>query len=605
MDSVDLPDHVDAMTNLPCQIALGRTSDSVSRAGHLPREGGKAVETSMTLGGILEGLGTNLIDVIAGRLNGRSGVSGISIYDPFDVGLQFSGAVVLGVGTVSPEAIEELITLAVEQHAVAVVLREPAKVDPEVLQSAVEANVVILGVIPGVDWSQVASSLSRALELPLARHGLDDGSSYLELTSTEQLSQIANALADLLDAPVTIEDTNSSILAFSRNQNEGDECRKTTILHREVPKIYTDQMKTDGVFTQIYGSETPVFIDSERLMGHDLSRIVIRLVSGKVIIGSIWIAVPEPLSDADNELVIRTAHEAARVLDQVRLEGGKENSRRRHLVTQLITGGREAEDAAKRSGLVGSAFCLMVLSVPVNEDGKNDDSDARQLLRLSDSLNLHLVSYNKNSAATVWGETVVGVLPLDVRTPDSFVTQVAQRFVDRSRKRTGMHLVVTPIVPKASDLGAAKDEALRTLEVMNRATRPRPDISRIERTQDAFIDVILMEVRDKLMENWATRQTPIRRLVEYDKEHNADFVATLDAHFRHFGAVIPAAASIHVHPNTFRYRLKRLNEICGVDVNDDESRFRALVELRLLGLGASELNDGGAGRRATRSDSTR
>jgi len=37
-----------------------------------------------------------------------------------------------------------------------------------------------------------------------------------------------------------------------------------------------------------------------------------------------------------------------------------------------------------------------------------------------------------------------------------------------------------------------------------------------------------------------------------------------------------------VHPNTFRYRLRRLAEIGGIDLNDPEARFAAMLELRLV-----------------------
>jgi DNA-binding PucR family transcriptional regulator len=39
---------------------------------------------------------------------------------------------------------------------------------------------------------------------------------------------------------------------------------------------------------------------------------------------------------------------------------------------------------------------------------------------------------------------------------------------------------------------------------------------------------------------------------------------------------------VHVHPNTFRYRLRRITEVGGIDLDDADSRFAAMLELRLL-----------------------
>ncbi|MET0494884.1 MAG: helix-turn-helix domain-containing protein, partial [Actinoplanes sp.] len=44
-----------------------------------------------------------------------------------------------------------------------------------------------------------------------------------------------------------------------------------------------------------------------------------------------------------------------------------------------------------------------------------------------------------------------------------------------------------------------------------------------------------------------------------------------------------AAQSSYVHPNTFRYRLRRLAEVGGIDLGDPDERFAAMLQLRLLG----------------------
>jgi DNA-binding PucR family transcriptional regulator len=37
-----------------------------------------------------------------------------------------------------------------------------------------------------------------------------------------------------------------------------------------------------------------------------------------------------------------------------------------------------------------------------------------------------------------------------------------------------------------------------------------------------------------------------------------------------------------VHPNTFRYRLRRLTEVSGIDLTDPEQRFAAMLQLRAV-----------------------
>lgn len=40
-----------------------------------------------------------------------------------------------------------------------------------------------------------------------------------------------------------------------------------------------------------------------------------------------------------------------------------------------------------------------------------------------------------------------------------------------------------------------------------------------------------------------------------------------------------------MHPNTFRYRLRRLAEVGGMDLADPEARFAAMVQLRVVAPG--------------------
>jgi DNA-binding PucR family transcriptional regulator len=45
---------------------------------------------------------------------------------------------------------------------------------------------------------------------------------------------------------------------------------------------------------------------------------------------------------------------------------------------------------------------------------------------------------------------------------------------------------------------------------------------------------------------------------------------------------VAAAEGLFVHPNTFRYRLRRVAEVGGMDLDDPDVRYGALLQLRLL-----------------------
>ena len=71
-------------------------------------------------------------------------------------------------------------------------------------------------------------------------------------------------------------------------------------------------------------------------------------------------------------------------------------------------------------------------------------------------------------------------------------------------------------------------------------------------------------------------------LAEQDATKGTAWVATLRAYFDAFGDMAAAAAMVNVHPNTFRYRLRRITEVFGIDLDDPDERLVAELQLRFL-----------------------
>jgi purine catabolism regulator len=61
-------------------------------------------------------------------------------------------------------------------------------------------------------------------------------------------------------------------------------------------------------------------------------------------------------------------------------------------------------------------------------------------------------------------------------------------------------------------------------------------------------------------------------LTEYDRKHDGELVHTLKVYL-HYSAISDTARSIHVHRNTLLYRLSRIQEITGADLEDGETRL--------------------------------
>ena len=76
---------------------------------------------------------------------------------------------------------------------------------------------------------------------------------------------------------------------------------------------------------------------------------------------------------------------------------------------------------------------------------------------------------------------------------------------------------------------------------------------------------------------------PVGDLHAHDEEHGTAYAATVAAWLDHPGDPRTAATSLHVHPNTLRYRMQKLPAIVDLDLTDPVTRLATRLELRALG----------------------
>src|SRR3546814_5607084 len=83
----------------------------------------------------------------------------------------------------------------------------------------------------------------------------------MSLNLDGDLFDLANSLAGLMGAPITIEDRDTIVLAYSGGQQDVDEARIGTILGRQVPVHYRDAIAATGVFEKLRTSDEVIVLD--------------------------------------------------------------------------------------------------------------------------------------------------------------------------------------------------------------------------------------------------------------------------------------------------------------------------------------------------------
>lgn len=105
----------------------------------------------------------------------------------------------------------------------------------------------------------------------------------------------------------------------------------------------------------------------------------------------------------------------------------------------------------------------------------------------------------------------------------------------------------------------------------------------------AFSDLgvyrLLLRLRET-PELWAFYRETLSKLVAYDLKQGSDakqggeLLKTLEAYFNNLGNLAQTAKAIHVHRNTLLYRLERISQISGLNLNDPDEHFALWLALK-------------------------
>ncbi|MFI5953974.1 PucR family transcriptional regulator [Cryptosporangium sp. NPDC051539] len=529
----------------------------------------------VNLGRVVDDLGVTLLEHAHGDVDRPDEISAVVFHDPSDQPVLPAHALVLGIGVDDPGALAALLVALGQQNAAALVVRAPVPLTDEVRAAVDSAGVAVLGLRRGATWNHL-SDLLRSLLAPGADAGPADETLLGGLPAGD-LFAVANAIASLLDAPVTIEDRNSRVLAFSGRQDEADSSRVDTILGRQVPESYARVLHERGVFRELLRGDRPIFIEPipDRINGFLKPRVAIRVRAGDEVLGSIWAAVPGPLSDERSAALGEAANLVALHMLRVRAGADVQRRMRADLLNAALGGGAGAHEALERLGL--SSQPLLVLGVALDERADADSASVIQDRQgLSDAFALHLHAVHPRAVAAAIGAVTYGLLPL-TGTPDRAV-RILQGFQDRLGGRLPSIAAVGPVARGLSDVARSRTSVDRVLRVL-RDGRPHRRIGRFDELQG---EALVSELRDLAAARGEKPAGALARLVEYDVLHRGNLVQTLRAWLDAFGDAVLAAESIGVHQNTFRYRLRRVSDVGQCDLGDPDQRFGLMVQLRAL-----------------------
>ncbi|MGH3051092.1 MAG: PucR family transcriptional regulator, partial [Gaiellaceae bacterium] len=307
------------------------------------------------------------------------------------------------------------------------------------------------------------------------------------------------------------------------------------------------------------------------------ARSAVAIRAGGQTIGSIWIVHKAvPLPDEAARALTEAARIAAPHVIQARAARDVERRIRGEMLLAILEGRASAEESASRLGLAsGARFTVLAFS-----SAAADGIDQFERERLVDLVSVYCEALHGPSGAIAIGDNVYALLQGEKPLEKERAGRVAQEIQTQAEGRIGSKVLaaISSPVEGVRDVAAARREAEHVLEALGSDARGRT----LAAIDDVRSQVVLLELRELSAEHPSLLRGKLGALLEHDAERGTQYALTLRAYLDAMGDVVPAAAAISVHPNTFRYRIRRLVELFDLDLKNAEERLVLELQLRLL-----------------------
>lgn len=369
------------------------------------------------------------------------------------------------------------------------------------------------------------------------------------------LSGIAAVVAELIGRAVLIDDARNVVLATAGDAAElpDDDWRATAVVDGSV-------------------ASAPVLLDGREGSAYFVS--VARL--GDDAVARIWFPRGESALDP---VGVRAVEHASIVISlellRIRTAAEVEHRLRGELLAELFSSGPNiSEQLAQRAQRLGHDPTRPHVVV-VGALGSADEPADGRLYQRSLTLVAELAHSRRPRPLTAMHRgNVVTLWPVDGQPGDDAAELIrrAMGSVSRSADAT-----VAVSAPGEHGYGEAYRTSKGALDIAMRAGRTNT----VVRLEELGVLGLLLQLEDSTQLVAFAGRT-LGPLLDYDAVHRTDLVQTLRTHFACKLDRSRTAAALHIHPNTVTQRLRRIEQLCGLDLADPAVALQFSAALTVL-----------------------
>ncbi|SDI76286.1 transcriptional regulator, CdaR family [Frankineae bacterium MT45] len=495
-------------------------------------------------------------------------VSIVAAEDPTTAtGERLTAAAVLGVGAHGHVA-AELVEAAAERGASLVVLRGGGRLGLRAAEAVARTSGIALWQLADeCSWSGLHTELSALITPPPGQLWADD-----------ELAGLAQTIATLTGGLVTIEDMQSRVLAYSVSGEEVDELRRLSILGRSGPAAYLALLRELGVYDRLGVPDQVVEVAEDPTSGIR-RRLAVGVFAGSEQLGTIWVQQgANPFGENAATALLGAARVAAADLAVPTSRGGRPaNGSSEESRFAAVLAGRSPSLLGWSPRLSG--LPCVVAGFALDDDATEASQSARWTAAVGKLLRVHAAALRTRALVAEADGRVYLLLP-DVTSADD-VAEVAdalrRALADAQRLEGGsLRAALGPVVSGVAQLARSRRGADLALDSAADSTvgsaEADPLVLFDQIRPRLFVEVLAQaaraseELSDAALDGLTQSQPQLAQTLLTYLDLGSDVVA--------------CAAELGIHPTTARYRLRRVNEILPLNLDDPDERLAVHLQLR-------------------------
>jgi hypothetical protein len=265
------------------------------------------------------------------------------------------------------------------------------------------------------------------------------------------------------------------------------------------------------------------------------------------------------------------------ILGRERVVAAAARQVRDDLVEGLLLGGRDNGDVGRWARHLGydSAREHRILAVAFEASGAARPGGAAARGRVAAAVDHFFTTRMPGTITSIREDEVVVVVPEPAE-----ASRLSSACLARMRDlfpETVLTVGIGGACRDPADIARSYGQARRTIDAVMRLGRQ----GQVVAFEDLGIHRLLLQVPD-LAELRSFAAEVLGQLGGQERQRGAELLTTLACYFRENSSPQRTARSLHVHPNTVAYRIRRIQEITGLQLDNYRDRLMAQVALEII-----------------------